>query len=236
MRNEVETSEIIRISKSSGDIFMGKNKKIKNKPTKWKLTWIVILLCVAVIAGIQVYKKIFGNTFGPVHSSRTQGNRHAPIKVVEYIDLQCPACVEGSRQLQKYIEEHPDRIYWEIRHFPLSNHKNSFRAAIYSECAGHQNKFWPFTVQLLEEQAQWKALVDVDLAFEKIAQETGLNVTELHECIKDQMIAGQILQEKQKSEESGIQSTPTYFINGKMGVGNDFLKQEMEARLRKKSK
>lgn len=213
---------------------MGKQKKVgKSKTLKQNLILFLILLSVVIITRLIYLEISFNKFLEPINPARVLGNSNAPIKIIDYADFECPACADGSKQLRKYIEENSNSISWELRYFPLSNHKNSFRAAIYSECAARQDKFWLFADKLLDGQADWKDHVDVDLMFDKIAQDIGLNIRELSQCLKDQTIANIILKEKQKAESLGIVEIPTYYVNGKMGVGEEFLIPEIEKRLKK---
>jgi len=72
-----------------------------------------------------------------------KGDPNAPITVIEYADFQCPACVNFAAYMHALMEEFPNSIRHVFRHFPLpSPSDRSVVAAMASEAAGAQEKFW----------------------------------------------------------------------------------------------
>ena len=195
-----------------------------------KLGLTVVLILVAA-ASILILKNRWFSAGG--HNSdaatlRSKGNPQAPIKIIEHIDLQCPACANGSIILRDYIQRFPNKLYIQIKYFPLvSIHAHSIRSATFADCAALQGKFWPFLDRLMDQQSVWSKSSAPDAEFFKIAQEIGLNENSLKSCIADPKIADKIYKDKEAASGLGIQSTPTYFINGKMIVGTKLLQEEL---------
>ena len=86
-------------------------------------------------------------------SEPVYGNPDAKYTVVEFADFECPYCGMVAPELKKIVDENPD-VKLLFKHYPLSNvcnlnvaregHANACAAAIASDCAGKQGKFWEF--------------------------------------------------------------------------------------------
>jgi protein-disulfide isomerase len=159
---------------------------------------------------------------------RHKGNPEAPIKILEYIDLQCPACAYGAQQIQKYIEQHPNKIYLEVKFYPLGGHMHSMTATKFAQCAGKQGKFWLFYDRVLLQQRKWSDLMDAQPAFVEIVKDIQLDVDKVVVCTGDDELRVKILEEKDAGTARGIKSTPTYFINDKMFVGVKSMMEEID--------
>lgn len=185
---------------------------------KFKLTLLIILLAAGLVVGIRYFawKKVQTADWA---AFRKQGDPQSPIKITEYIDLQCPACAYGSQQLQGVIEQNAHKIYLEVRFHPLGVHVHSMAATKFALCAGKQGKFWPFVHLILKRQQAWSELTDPQPAFLEAVKDIQLNPDTVLACTNDDALRVKILEEKDAGAALGIKSTPTYFINGKMVVG-----------------
>jgi protein-disulfide isomerase len=139
-----------------------------------------------------------------------QGLLTAPIVLVEYGDYQCPYCaqaVEIVRELQSELE---DRLCYVFRHFPLTElHPDAVRAAEAAEAAAVQHKFWEMHYQLFQHQS---ALSETNLWHH--AQKLGLNVDKFKSDLNNKQHLRHIQEDMKTGEESGVDGTPTFFING----------------------
>ena len=206
--------------------------KDKNKTTqlsKKKLTVGIIVGCVlGVVAGQAFLQYSRSNVAtSPAIPAKAKGNPEAKLKIIEYIDFQCPACAQGMRVLKDYAVKYPDQIYIEIKNFPLAMHQFGMVSARYAECAARQKKFWPFVDLLMDKQGLWASLHDPLPAFRQFAQQAGLNASQLESCLNDKYLDETIHTERSIGSSLGVQSTPTYFINDKMFVGAKALKEEL---------
>ena len=228
MRDEVRSSKELKSEKIS----MGRKKNLNKKmPLIDKIILAIIFFCFVAVIGIKAAVELGRGSPNPM---RTLGNSKAPIRIVEYIDLQCLSCAKGSQALREYMKEHPGIIFLELKYFPINYHKNSLRATIYSECAGKQGKFWPFIDNILDQQEKWKDLNNPNAVFEQIARNTQLNTPELFQCIQDPKIKDAVLEAKSYARSIGIDTAPTYYINSKILIGHESLIQEIENQLREK--
>jgi len=201
---------------------------------KWQLTLGVLLVLVGVVVGARIVlapKQIMGQVdqqrYG--QEGRAKGNPQARVKIIEYLDFQCPACAYGIKLLKTYFDQHPNDIYIQMRYFPLTNmHHHAMTSALYSECAARQGKFWALDDLMIPQQAQWAQLISPDPVFQSMAQQAGLDINQLNACLASDDARKVINDEKSVGQSLGISSTPTYFINGKMVVGAKSMMDELK--------
>ena len=200
-----------------------------NKKKFW--TFLIIVICVVFVSGIKLLKghPIWAASAQMPHS---KGNPHAPIKVIEYMDFQCPACANGARLLENFIKNNPDKFYLEVRYYPLEMHFHAMRAARYAECAGRQEKFWAMHDLLFKHQSSWAPLLNAESVFGEMAKTINLDPKKLDQCLADPTINNRILKDREKGKAQDVKSTPTYFVNDKMLVGTVNLEKELKSSLK----
>jgi protein-disulfide isomerase len=139
-----------------------------------------------------------------------QGAAHARATFVEYGDYECPSCGEAYlvvKALQKHFK-HQLRLVF--RNFPLSQaHPHATHAAQAAEAAAAQGKFWEMHDLLYENQ---QALEDEDLA--GYAEALGLDVPLFIRQTGDPLITARVREDFLSGVKSGVNGTPTFFING----------------------
>ncbi|OIP97245.1 hypothetical protein AUK40_03610 [Candidatus Wirthbacteria bacterium CG2_30_54_11] len=163
-----------------------------------------------------------------------KGNPDASIVLIEYSDLQCPACKTYQSYLKRIMDEYGDRVALVFRHFPLeSAHPNAVSAALAAEAAGMQGKFWEMEELLYDRQTEW-ANSDARSKFISYAEELGLNVEKFKSDMDSKQTKVLVKADQNSGFEQGIQGTPTFFLNGKkldVVGGYDGLKQLIEEKL-----
>jgi len=139
-----------------------------------------------------------------------QGPIDAPAALVEYGDYECPYCGEAY-PLVKAIQQHlGKRLCFAFRNFPLVNsHPHAEHAAEAAEAAGAQGKFWEMHDLLFENQ---EALDDEDLA--QYATALGLDARRLTREVQGGAHAARLQEDFQSGARSGVNGTPTFFVNG----------------------
>lgn len=193
---------------------------------------LVVVFCVAAVVTVNIARNYLSGPAGMGSNSRSKGNPSAPFKIKEYIDFQCPACAKGAGLLAQYMKAYPDKIHLEMHYFPLEQmHIHAMRSARYAECAARQGKFWPFQDQLISKQAEWRGLLNADPYFQQIARDLKLDLLKLEACLTGDDAKRVIEADKDDGTALGIQSTPTYFINGKMFVGTKTLEDELKSKV-----
>jgi len=147
------------------------------------------------------------------------GPDSAKVKIVEYADFQCPACAYGSPYLMQAIRANANEVQLTYHHFPLSYHTNAYPAAYAAEAAGKQGKFWEMAEMLYDKQDEWTSNNNPSVIFISYAETLDLNSDQFTQDMDSGEIRQIVEQEAQASEKLNINSTPTYFINGKKVVG-----------------
>ena len=203
------------------------NKVNKNSQKK-KITIIIVLICGIVISGIQLIKR--NSSLHPQSSAaaRSKGNPQAAHKITEFMDFQCPACAKGAEILHTLLKNNSRDYYLEVKYFPLEMHMHSIRAARYAECAAQQGKFWEVHDALFSKQPEWRNLLNTEPAFSEILKTAQVDPQKLEKCLADPKVNDVISKDKDEGKALSVQSTPTYFINGKMFVGTVNLENELK--------
>jgi len=195
---------------------------------KLQSTLVIILALIGIVVGTKVFwapKKM--ETI--VQMARSKGSPQARVKIVEFVDFQCPACAFGIKYLKTFFDQHPNDLYLQVKYFPLTNfHHHAMISALYSECAARQGKFWALDDLMIPQQAQWAQLISPDPVFQSMAVQVGMNMDQLNACLASDDARRVINDEKSLGQSLGIASTPTYFINNKMVVGTKSLQDELK--------
>lgn len=139
-----------------------------------------------------------------------QGNPDATVELVEYGDYQCPHCGRAHPIVKKLQEELGPKLRFVFRNFPLAKiHPQAKDAAIAAEAAGVQGKFWEMHDVLFENQ---KRLTSQALL--EYATSLGLNVDQFQKDLKKAEFDEKVEAEFYSGMRSGVNATPTFFING----------------------
>lgn len=140
----------------------------------------------------------------------SRGPANAPVTLVEYADFQCPACGQTYPIIEELISRFPDRLRVVYRHFPLiSSHPRALPAAIAAEAAGAQGRFWEMHHLLFENQ---RRLEDDHLM--EYAQQIGLDLDRFRADLQRRLNEDKIRDQLKQGARSGVNGTPTIFING----------------------
>lgn len=143
----------------------------------------------------------------------SKGNPSANVILVEYSDLQCPACRNYYPLVKQLVQEFGDRIFFIYRHFPLAQHKNAEFAAIAAEAAGRQGKFWEMHDILFERQNDWANKNPRGL-FIEYAREIGIDADRFATELNDSALQKAVKDDVRSGNRLGVDSTPSFFLNG----------------------
>lgn len=145
------------------------------------------------------------------------GPDDAPVTLVEYGDFQCPHCARAHRVLPKVLKRLGERVRFVFRHFPLAeSHPNAVHAAEAAESVAAQageEAFWRMHDLMYDHQADSDDSLD-DAHLVRYAQEAGADPATVALDL-----SGDTYEEKVKSSfmsgvRSGVNGTPTFFVNG----------------------
>lgn len=139
------------------------------------------------------------------------GPPDAPLTLVEYGDYQCPHCGAAYPIVEEIIDRLGDRLRFAYRHFPLSQiHPYAEPAAEAAEAAGAQGRFWEMHDLLFRNQ---QTLED-DRHFLLFAEQLGLDVERFSSELLQHAHHGRVREDFLSGVKSGVNGTPTFFING----------------------
>lgn len=143
-----------------------------------------------------------------------KGNAVAPITIVEFGDYQCPYCRRAHSTVQRVLNEYGDKIRFVFMDYPLTNHDRATPAAEAAYCAGEQDKYWEYAEHLMVMAGD---LNDNDLRGR--AEQIGLDVGEFMSCFTSGRYTDRIAAGLKIGLDSGVDRTPTFFINGRILAG-----------------
>lgn len=139
-----------------------------------------------------------------------EGNADARLVLVEYGDYQCPACGFAYPVVKALQSQFAGHLCFVFRNFPLAEvHPQAIEAACAAEFAATRGKFWPVHDALYENQDE----LDLHL-YEKIIREQGLKCHELRDALDSGLFLQRIRGDFNGGVRSGVNGTPTFFING----------------------
>lgn len=140
-----------------------------------------------------------------------QGNPNAELVIVEYGDYQCPYCGAAYPVLKELMNEFGNEIRFVFRNFPLSEmHPYAKPAAMAAEAAGMQGKFWEMHDAIYEHQQNLSKSLLIE-----ITEQLHLNMDQFKEDIQSSELAEKIDSDFESGVISGVNGTPSFFINGK---------------------
>lgn len=147
----------------------------------------------------------------PIGLSPILGNDNAKITIIEYSDFQCPYCAKAEQTIQELLKKYGKDIRLVYKQYPLSFHKEAFKASEASLCANEQSNkyFW----QLHNEMFNDPRHLRVGELKEK-AEKLGMDKKRFSECINSSKYASQVNAEIAEGNRFGVNSTPVFFING----------------------
>jgi protein-disulfide isomerase len=138
------------------------------------------------------------------------GPEDAPVTLVEYGDYECPYCGMAHPIVQRAQQTLGNQLRFVFRNFPLAEaHPHARLAAQAAEAAGTQGKFWEMHEMLFEHQ---DALEPNDVL--GYAQALGLDVERFTHELESGVYARRVRDDFRSGVRSGVNGTPTFFVNG----------------------
>jgi protein-disulfide isomerase len=145
------------------------------------------------------------------------GPADAPVTLVEYGDYECPHCARAHPVVARVRESLGSSLRFVFRHFPLTEaHPHAEHAAEAAEAAAQRGKFWEMHDAIYQHQAD--GLEDEDLA--GYAAALGLDAEDVLAEIEDEAHVERVRADFMGGVRSGVNGTPTFFINGQRFDGD----------------
>ncbi len=168
------------------------------------------------------------------NDSNKLGTESAKIKFVEFGDYQCPACGAAYPIAKRLVENYKDNLIFVFRNYAFLG-QESIWSAQSAECAGDQGKFWEFHNYLYEHQSgENKGAFSKD-NLKMFAKTLNLDTSKFNVCLDSEKYASKVASDLNDGNSVGVNSTPTFFINGEKVVGvpsYDDLKAKMDTILK----
>jgi len=161
-----------------------------------------------------------------IERDHVEGLSNAPLTLVEYGDYQCPYCGAAYPEVKKVQKELGSKLRFVFRNFPItSSHEFAEHAAEIAEAASAQGKFWKMHDFLYEHQD----LLGDDNSIFACAGELGLDVQRLAEEGMNSTYLNRIKEDFNGGIRSGVNGTPTFYVNGTRYNGSPLAKDLLEA-------
>lgn len=160
--------------------------------------------------------------------AKLESNQQAPVKVILFFDYQCPYCSSTIPALQDVLKKNSAQVQLILKHVPLSMHPDSALAHQAALAAGEQGKFWQMNDLLFANQKNVKLPDLVDYA-----RQLNLDLPLFQKRLNSGYFRRVIERDWAMAESLGVDSTPTFFVNGMKMVGEQTVQQLQNAILGK---
>jgi protein-disulfide isomerase len=149
----------------------------------------------------------------------SRGPKDALVTIVEFGDLQCPACKAAQPAIEALVAAEPNARFV-FQNFPLEMHNWAAKGAAYADCVGEASNdaFWKFIAMTYETQAD----ITVESADEKLtalADAVGLKGADIAACASTPVAKAHVDASIALGKSVNVTGTPTLFINGRT-IGN----------------
>ena len=139
------------------------------------------------------------------------GDLSAPVQLIIYDDFQCPFCAEFYDTTEEIKEFFGKKVVIAFRHFPLSFHPLAVPAALASECAAEQEKFWEMYEKLFTDNKENRMSLE---QFKEDAEAVGLDTAKFNECLDKEKYKNKIQTHILEGGNFNVTGTPGNFVNG----------------------
>lgn len=151
------------------------------------------------------------------------GSPDAPVKIVEYTDLECPFCKQFHNTMKQVVADYPGKVAWVIRNFPLQQlHPNAPKLALAAECVaslGGNDAYWKFSDSIIaqapiteQDTPQGKVITNstfFDMTkLDATAVAAGVNAKAFDDCVSSSKFQDLVTQQFNDATAAGGQGTP----------------------------
>jgi len=145
----------------------------------------------------------------------SRGPKDAPVTIVEFGDLQCPACKAAQPTIEALVAAEPGARFV-FQNFPLEMHNWAAKGAAYSDCVGRASNdaFWKFVSKTYETQSDITA-ENADEKLTAIAEGAGVKGAEIAACAAKPETKAHVDASIALGKAVDVTGTPTLFINGR---------------------
>jgi protein-disulfide isomerase len=167
---------------------------------------------------------------------KTLGAANAPVTIIEYASMTCSHCADFENNTfpllkSRYIDT--GKVRYILREFPLD--PLAAGGFMLARCA-EGDKYFPMVETLFKEQAKWAFVQNPIPPLLEIAKTFGFTKESFEKCLSDQKLLDSIEEVRSRAAQKfGVNSTPTFFINGKMikgAISMDEMDKEIQSLLK----
>jgi protein-disulfide isomerase len=142
------------------------------------------------------------------------GDEKAPVTIIEYASMTCPHCAQFHATTfpeikKRYIDT--GKVRFIFREFPLD--QLALAAFLLARCAG-PDKYFPMIDTLFQMQKEWVIQKPLGPLL-AIAKQAGMSEQAFNECLQDKKLIDGLEEVRQQAMKLNVQSTPSFFVNGK---------------------
>ncbi len=138
------------------------------------------------------------------------GPKQAKVTLVEFSDFQCPYCRQAQAVIKEIVAAYRSNVKLIFKNLPLNIHEHAASAARGGFCAAEQGLFWPYHDALFASENLAPA------ALSRMAADVGLEMSKFQLCLTSEASHQAIQRDLREAQELGINSTPTFVLNGKL--------------------
>lgn len=147
------------------------------------------------------------------------GSADAPVTVIEYASLTCPHCRTFHVNTwpavkEKYVDT--GKVRFIMREFPFDPRASG--GFMLARCAG-EDRWYPIVDLLYRSQDSWARVPDSVAALKSLMGMTGMSGEQVEACLRDQDMLEKVTAVMEAGKSYGVDSTPTFFINGEKTTG-----------------
>ena len=149
----------------------------------------------------------------------SRGPKNAAVTIVEFGDLQCPACKAAQPAIESLNASEPDARFV-FQNFPLEMHNWAAKGAAYADCVAQASNdaFWKFIAKTYETQADITA-ENADEKLTALADGAGVKGADIAACASTPVTKAHVEASLALGKSVNVTGTPTLFINGR-SIGN----------------
>jgi len=159
---------------------------------------------------------------GAEKNGRVWGPADAPIKIISFVDSQCPGCGQYSQHYEPGVVAafaKTGKVRYETRTLSFIG-QESVDAAKASLCAMDQDKFWQMHATIFANQVKGENAGDFTKdILKEMAAKLGLDTNAFNTCLDSTKYDQQITQDSEEATKYGVNQTPTFVVNGKLFTG-----------------
>ena len=187
-----------------------------------------LVIAAAMLATLAACNKSGASLGAPGPEDMTMGNPQAKVLVAEYASVACPHCAAFNNDVfpafkAKYIDT--GKVHYVLHEMLVGGQAEQTMAAagfLLARCAG-KDKYFAVNDEIFHAQTAMFQSGDLRGGLLRIAQSMGMSEPQFNTCVSDQTALKALNARVEAAAKSGVDSTPTFIVNGEKLVGEQTL-------------